>query len=1183
MAGDVVSAGTLVAAILEQSGYLTQGDFLIAFKSFFRDAGALVYFIGAVGGVLSLVLFGSFRAARYLIFGPAIYWALVGPTVEIDGVVAKLGGGEARGFVGDKGEAQAKADRDQVMEKAGVQSGRPIKVAEGFWLFARPINEFVNEFIDVMLKDEDGENLMVEHKVRGLELIARSLPQSPESISMLEQELLVYCPRIYQSALGIAQNYIKTRAVEGIAKGPTLPDGGKLKENRDKKWAQFLSEGESEHININATETPHLHKYIETNGTNAAARHAKRAFDRGLSEPIPCAMAWDVFLEILWHSASKHMPNIIQLTTGAWVGPEANEKACQHLTSKLYDDAPVENGTGALCDIQPGVALSLLANHLGYMDTFQRVLKRHSLADDPLNPKAHSAIVASNRLAAENVDSLNQASLMLGHAAIGMPIGMVVSSAKLKDDAGHSYSVTDYAPAVNMHLIEGVTSTEQVSVPIYQMTEARKSLYSRSLQLPYYQGICLYLIAISYPFLALLVLLPGKAQVFINVPFAWLWIKSWDIGFAAVILLERVMYNLLPNWSVAPQLRTTESWDWYKLPIVLGEGFNFNHVQNVAQYYTILGMATAGIPAITGVIVLKSKRAILGNFVGAIDNLARDAGQRESGSYSIAASNQRSEIRSRIEGFARQIPILGAGGVEGGLRGFTGGYFGTAKAVSEVPMMLSGEWSSQAAKTNLQRAVGGASSIVGAYLGAYKEHVISEVSYESKHTAVFDLIVGRYGDLQRAADGKAAADDGAGTRLSGGFETNAPKENSFDELKAHGLRRVKFLLDMEQKQAETEGVIIGEAISAKGPAATERFVAGMLLGSIGKDMVGNEMRLQDLELRPEIKGMFTKIDISKEDPKSLVDYVTKQIADVAKDKGLTTSSNESIFWQPLFNEYRETYGHTGYSEAAEFQRLFITSASNMYIKDPAERQEMLQELEGRRGGIADYLRFGLSDQVQNALATVPGGASSQPFIGFGGSRYVQEAGSTGDLSNFNPRTLTDGYQASLKGMEAFGKIIGHNFPNEKEILHESRIASDTALRTADPKLYEERQVESMNYLFSLEYVRETYSSNGREIPSDILPKLIEVAKQKEQQLNNDLGDKNHFRLPDNIEAFSKENPLLAYQGLENFFEGFEAAQRTSNAVREMRTQMEDGSMPIFGQPSDIMRSNRPKRKDEARW
>jgi len=60
----------------------------------------------------------------------------------------------------------------------------------------------------------------------------------------------------------------------------------------------------------------------------------------------------------------------------------------------------------------------------------------------------------------------------------------------------------------------------------YQTEFLRQRLFTWAMQLPYYQGCMLYLLAISYPFFALLVVVPGKAVNFFNLALAWLWISK---------------------------------------------------------------------------------------------------------------------------------------------------------------------------------------------------------------------------------------------------------------------------------------------------------------------------------------------------------------------------------------------------------------------------------------------------------------------------------------------------------------------------------------------------------------------------------------------------------------------------------------------------------------------------------
>src|SRR5262249_46302140 len=114
---DVVTAGSFVAAVLEQAGYLAQERFLDEFteNGFFSAARAFIYVLGGVGGIISMIVFGSFRAARYLLLGPALFWFLIQPRVDYDGVIWKIGVGAARGMNQTFGDGAARSYRDRVL------------------------------------------------------------------------------------------------------------------------------------------------------------------------------------------------------------------------------------------------------------------------------------------------------------------------------------------------------------------------------------------------------------------------------------------------------------------------------------------------------------------------------------------------------------------------------------------------------------------------------------------------------------------------------------------------------------------------------------------------------------------------------------------------------------------------------------------------------------------------------------------------------------------------------------------------------------------------------------------------------------------------------------------------------------------------------------------------------------
>ena len=62
---------------------------------------------------------------------------------------------------------------------------------------------------------------------------------------------------------------------------------------------------------------------------------------------------------------------------------------------------------------------------------------------------------------------------------------------------------------------------------------------------PYIQGLLLYLLSIAFPFFAVLLVMPGKAQSFFMWCSLWVWVKSWDVGFALVLVIRDLLWHML--------------------------------------------------------------------------------------------------------------------------------------------------------------------------------------------------------------------------------------------------------------------------------------------------------------------------------------------------------------------------------------------------------------------------------------------------------------------------------------------------------------------------------------------------------------------------------------------------------------------------------------------------------------
>ncbi len=102
---------------------------------------------------------------------------------------------------------------------------------------------------------------------------------------------------------------------------------------------------------------------------------------------------------------------------------------------------------------------------------------------------------------------------------------------------------------------------------------------------PYLQGVLLYCLAIAYPFVCVLVLIPGWHKILFTWLSFWVWVKLWDLGFAIVVLLERSVWASFGGGSDAST--------WWA-PIVEMRGWGRVNVDTTAGQATIVSQPFTG-------------------------------------------------------------------------------------------------------------------------------------------------------------------------------------------------------------------------------------------------------------------------------------------------------------------------------------------------------------------------------------------------------------------------------------------------------------------------------------------------------------------------------------------------------------------------------------------------------------
>jgi hypothetical protein len=145
---------------------------------------------------------------------------------------------------------------------------------------------------------------------------------------------------------------------------------------------------------------------------------------------------------------------------------------------------------------------------------------------------------------------------------------------------------------------------EQARLGGEEWSERERLIHTTS-ALPYYQGLALYFLGMTFPFFAFLLLIPGKMGSFTLWFLLWLWIKSWDVGLAVVMQIDDILWSFFSVQRQAQGVNDELSNDFETAMISLQ---NLDPSFQMAGYYTVLGVCMLAIPPVSAQLILGSIR-----------------------------------------------------------------------------------------------------------------------------------------------------------------------------------------------------------------------------------------------------------------------------------------------------------------------------------------------------------------------------------------------------------------------------------------------------------------------------------------------------------------------------------------------------------------------------------------------
>lgn len=592
------SSGTLVSAALQTIGYHYQSFILNSFGAAIAGPiGVLIFIVCAIIAIVNLLLTGKPRMVLWFVLGPSLLLAVLQVRTETLGVAWKFG---------NQDRDQVKVDQSVAYQMRTVGDDNPDlkktpNVSSLFASYDRIISSFLQQVTKIIESTQSHIDSGFILRRQLLAMAHTPKNESPQLKSLIQQVLLNRCQDLIRDAHDVEEARVSNKTpstindlqrnfliahnqpadplpenalalvaaigvtdseVADLAMATTsgsLPSGGSITgtfnntkaiadklEGRRKEAVESCTNSTDEGVNCEL-KTGEPVPAEEMSETERASFDAQMQSAKEKYRHLTCGQVWNFTYIGLWKEAVKHQ-TVIQ-NRGVDAGMPADDLVKDLL---LVRDPKTNYGAE---DNQVDVAS---------LNALTRVIANYIMKDE--------------------ISESRTGKYISGYVSRNSPYQTLVAP-------GES----------DMAVIE----RDRLKVSEW---EGKSGIINTATTLPYYQGLGLYFLAISFPFFALLLVIPGKHASFIMWFLLWLWLKSWDLGFAVVMLLDSVLYTTMKQFTTVDDAAKTlgVNPDIDQTVYNLTALHNLDPTHSLGLYYSIIGTALSSVPMIMSYIVLAS-------------------------------------------------------------------------------------------------------------------------------------------------------------------------------------------------------------------------------------------------------------------------------------------------------------------------------------------------------------------------------------------------------------------------------------------------------------------------------------------------------------------------------------------------------------------------------------------------
>lgn len=558
-----VSTGTILAAALESSGYKAQSLILEHFGGMFHDLGALLIVASAMGGLVVVALMGNYRSGLWFFVGPPLFFFVLRNPVAATGVEWQFGA--------------FKPNQEQIDEV--LQESVNAKVSWLFHSYNWLISGLVQESIKVITNNSMRAQMRFMSRQRMMDSLFNAELDNPGLLALIHRGIKGDCYKEMNAARIIALGNRENEWYKGSAE---YMDALTIYAD-PKKRARFSLDQNTVEYNylvdlfrtVQQLPVDRTYKLNCERPEDSTVDYDTWSPDVSLQAPVMCAQIW-CWMQIGVASEAGRLQR------------EAEEEFITEYAKEAYPNIYAE--------MWHHIAVKLQPPQIEFAPDFD------------IDPQAQ-----------------NDASLI--PVIIG---GILLRKELIKDPRSEMYSALgDHAGVYtkpynfNYQLTKEQVQDLTQRMNKHTMAESQKyETYILALVLPYIQGILLYGLSITFPFFALLILIPGRAGAFFTWMALWAWAKCWDIGWAAVMVVDEVLWELMPHSSIVSPEK-----DLNHGPITIFEAaFQSDPAYSMSQYYMLLGVLIISVPMLTANMILGSKRAIGGILIDGLKAMSQKLG-----------------------------------------------------------------------------------------------------------------------------------------------------------------------------------------------------------------------------------------------------------------------------------------------------------------------------------------------------------------------------------------------------------------------------------------------------------------------------------------------------------------------------------------------------------------------------